>query len=295
MQEFIIITEERKTDLLDLLMKYSKYIHNDCCQLILQKNVSTGNQSCTCQFIPLFACKTTNSLENKQCCINMMSELITYAIMNELQDKIIDRVLHDEYLHYPNEENKKVAYETYKNTNNTQIRGKNPLNKEEWELKIRERIIEYFNTDNIMMIDGFIRFRLKDFTKAVEENLELIFDNLLIEKEYNEFIKLLRYFVEIQEPKIDEVHVIMDNNKKFILMDSGYKKIDNELLEDLAHELSMKDMNCDDLLISSLITIAPNKITIHNFEKINNNELLHTIDNIFTGKVFLSHEKVNPN
>jgi putative sporulation protein YtxC len=116
----------------------------------------------------------------------------------------------------------------------------------------------------------------------------------LIENEYNEFIKLLQYFVEIQDPKMDEVHVLQQEDKRYILLDSNFKVIHNEMLEQLAREISDKEISHDDLLISSLITIAPCKITIHEYDKIKNVELLNTINNVFTGKVVMSEERITP-
>ena len=119
-------------------------------------------------------------------------------------------------------------------------------------------------------------------------------DDLLIEKEYGEFIRLLRYFVEIQEPKVDEIHVVVGEDNRYVLLDSSLRIINNDLLEDLAREISDKEISHDDLLISSLITIAPRKITIHESERIKNKELLITINTVFSGKVSLSKEGLLP-
>jgi putative sporulation protein YtxC len=89
-----------------------------------------------------------------------------------------------------------------------------------------------------MVLDGFIRFRLKDFRHELEKAVDRAVDDLLIEKEYSEFIKLLRYFVEIQEPKVEEVHVVVGEDNKYILLDSSLRIINNDLLEDLAREIS---------------------------------------------------------
>jgi putative sporulation protein YtxC len=91
--------------------------------------------------------------------------------------------------------------------------------------------------------------------------------------------------VEIQEPKIEEVHVLVGLDRKYTLLNSKMEVIDNDILEDLAKEISNDDISHDDLLISSLITIAPNKIIIHNKERMKNQELIETINNVFYGKV----------
>ena len=120
-----------------------------------------------------------------------------------------------------------------------------------------KRIMEHLESSNELVLEGFIRFRMKDFQHELEEAVDRAVDDLLIEKEYSEFIKLLRYFVEIQEPKVEEVHVMMGEDEKYTLLDSSLRVINNDLLEDLAREITDKEISHDDLLISSLITIAP--------------------------------------
>jgi putative sporulation protein YtxC len=93
---------------------------------------------------------------------------------------------------------------------------------------------------------------------------------------------------------VEEVHVVMGENNKYILLDSRLRIINNDLLEDLAKEISHKEISHDDLLISSLITIAPKKIIIHESDRIRNKELLNTINNVFSGKVTLSQEGILP-
>ena len=93
---------------------------------------------------------------------------------------------------------------------------------------------------------------------------------------------------------MDEVHVQLGEDKKYILLDSSLHVINNDMLEDLAREISDKEISHDDLLISSLITIAPRKITIHQCDRIKNIELLNTISNVFCGKVTMSKMSVLP-
>ena len=67
-------------------------------------------------------------------------------------------------------------------------------------------------------MEGFIRFRLKDYIEELKYIIDGSVDELLIDREYNEFIKLLRYFVEIQEPKVEEVHVLLEGTKNILFL-----------------------------------------------------------------------------
>ena len=215
-----------------------------------------------------------------------IADIVTDLILNDMQKEIIERIIRDEFFYFEKEDMKHICKEVLAAILGER-NGENRLSglKNSWHSRIRERLIEHLDTNSEIIIEGFIRFRLKDFTKELIQGIGSIADELLIEKEYNEFIKLLRYFVEILEPKISVVHVVVEDDRRYVLLDDSYRVINNDILKELAKEISDKEISYDDLLISSLITIAPSKITIHDCEKIKNTELLNTINKVFRGKV----------
>ncbi|HOB20152.1 MAG TPA: putative sporulation protein YtxC [Candidatus Atribacteria bacterium] len=223
-----------------------------------------------------------------------IADSISEFIMEDMQSQLVEKIIRDEYFYFSQEEKNKILRDAM-----AIMWGGNPTVRSEvirnrWRGRVWKRLMEHLQTNNELVLEGFIRFRLKDFLSELEEAVDRAVDDLLIEKEYTEFIKLLRYFVEIQEPKVDEVHVVMGDDKKYTLLDSSLRVINNDILEDLAKEISDKEISYDDLLISSLITIAPRKITIHQFDKIKNTELLNTINNVFSGRVTMSKDSVIP-
>ncbi|MDN5276384.1 MAG: hypothetical protein PWR01_349 [Clostridiales bacterium] len=224
-----------------------------------------------------------------------IADILSDFIVNDLQHMMIERIIEDEYFYFENEDREQIRQEVL----NAVFEGKESENRfnqlrEKWHDPIRLRILEHLDTHNELIVEGFIRFRLKDFMKELVETVEKIVEELLVEREYNEFIKLLRYFVEIQEPKVREVHVLVDDDRRYILLDDSMRVINNDILKELAREISDTEMSYDDLLISSLITIAPSKITIHGCDKIKNTELLNTINKVFRGKVVMSQEGLYP-
>jgi len=224
-----------------------------------------------------------------------LADILSDFIVNDLQQMMIERVIKSEYFYYENDDREQIRQEVL----NAIFEGKeyeNQFNqlKNKWRNPIRQRILDHLDAHNELIVEGFIRFRLKDFTREMVEIVDKIIEELLVEREYNEFIKLLRYFVEIQEPKVREVHVLVDDDRRYILLDDSMRVINNDILKELAREISDTEMSYDDLLISSLITIAPSKITIHGCDKIKNTELLNTINKVFRGKVVMCHEGLYP-
>lgn len=150
--------------------------------------------------------------------------------------------------------------------------------------------MEYFEHSNSVILDGFVNFRLKDYVKDLEEIVDKAVDDFLMEREYKEFIRLLRYFVDIQEPKFNVIHIIAGYDNKYILLDENKHEITNECLQEFMNDLPEGEINYDDLLVSSLITMAPRKLIIHGTKGFRNKELLETIKNVFWGKLIVCSE-----
>jgi putative sporulation protein YtxC len=112
------------------------------------------------------------------------------------------------------------------------------------------------------VVEGFINFCLPDYLKEIRFAIDLAYEELRNEKEYNEFIKLLRYFVDSQPAKTNEVNLLMEN-EGFCLWDGKGIKIEEDFLSSYLDDILLDDINLDDILISILITIAPRRIIIH--------------------------------
>lgn len=126
---------------------------------------------------------------------------------------------------------------------------------------------------------------MKDLKNYLQNIVDKVVEEYLIEKEYNEFIKLLKYFVEIQESKIEEVNIIISESGEYIVKD----KEGNDIIEQLFSEFSGGNftgvVNMEDMLISGLITYCPNKIVIHCASNCLNKEFINTIKNVFLNRV----------
>lgn len=116
-------------------------------------------------------------------------------------------------------------------------------------------------------LEGFFRFRLKRYGAELKEMLEYASDEYLMDQQYKEFISLLRYFVYVQDSKMPLAHIIHQGGHNFLLLDSELNPIDTEKLDTTYKvEFMDKDYNLEDMIVSSLLTIAPERICIHTRE-----------------------------
>jgi len=146
---------------------------------------------------------------------------------------------------------------------------------------ITARILEYLQENAWLNIDGFVRFRLQDYLLELDQALEEAVDEFLMEKEYDEFIHLLRYFVEAQQPRVDKVHVILSPGGGFQLYDGENRSLSGDYLEGFIVDMADSDLNYEDLLISALITISPRQVILHAVDKGRHHNTISTIKSVF--------------
>jgi putative sporulation protein YtxC len=134
-------------------------------------------------------------------------------------------------------------------------------------------------------IDGFITFRMKKLRGDIEKIIDKVVERYMVEREYKEFVKLLKYFVETQECKIEKINIIIKDNNSYIVKNGEGDDLYYKFLKEFKAEQGSLDLNIEDILISGLITNAPKNITIYGRKNCTNKEFLDTIENVFGDKV----------
>jgi putative sporulation protein YtxC len=151
--------------------------------------------------------------------------------------------------------------------------------------RISHRILEHINENDFLAVEGFINFCMKEYLTEIKFAVEVAAEELKNEKEYNDFVNLLRYFVDTQAPRIKEVNLLLGNNGLFYLWDHTGCKIEEQYMQHYLDDLLLDDVSLDDLLVSILITIAPRKIIIHNAMELPRNESVEIIKQVFEDKI----------
>lgn len=148
-----------------------------------------------------------------------------------------------------------------------------------------EKIRDCISEKQEINIEGFITFRMRKLRGDIEKIIDKVVERYIVEKEYKEFVKLLKYFVEIQECKIEEINIIIEENNNYIIKNGEGKDLYYDFLKEITIEEGRIELNMEDVLISGLITSAPKNIIIYGKENCTNKEFLDTIENVFSDKV----------
>jgi putative sporulation protein YtxC len=215
---------------------------------------------------------------------NYIAKVIADVIVYKYEQDIVRRIINGNYYYFTEEERESIYESTFKilNIEGLSLGDGHPNGRRN---HILTRVSDYLEGHHELVIDGFIYFRLKDYRQELCDAVDKAVDDFMMDREYKEFIRLLRYFVDVQEPRVEEVHVIIQANGVFRLLDSCGKTINNQYLEGFVIENAGIELNYDDLLISALITIAPQNVTIHGPDVKLTDEVVSTINSVFDGRV----------
>ena len=150
---------------------------------------------------------------------------------------------------------------------------------------IIEKIKTCLEENEEINIKGFITFRMKELREDIEEIIDKVVEEYMVEKEYKEFVKLLKYFVDIQESKIEKIDIYIQSDGGYVLKDGLGNDIFEEFVKEIYECKIDTEANVEDIIISGLITNAPKEVVIHNKDRALNLEFIDTIKNVFGDRV----------
>lgn len=130
--------------------------------------------------------------------------------------------------------------------------------------KISHKIMDYIYSNNSLVIEGLINFCMPDYLNELKFAVDLACEELRNEKEYNNFVKLLRYFVDTQPPRLYEVNLLMDQTGLFYMWDGDGANIQEKFTNYYCNDSLINEISLDDMLVSILITVSPQRIILHN-------------------------------
>ena len=144
-------------------------------------------------------------------------------------------------------------------------------------------LLGYLIDNNTLIIDGYLAFRPKSFNNLIDKAIEKTVDKIYLIIEYNEYIDTLQFFVDTQYSQVELVNILIikDNIQ---LLDSYNNKINNKEISGLLKEIFQEEVSEADIILSSLLALAPQMIVIHG-EGYEDSELVLVLMEIFQNRV----------
>lgn len=214
-----------------------------------------------------------------------LSLILTEVILSSWESRLIKKIIKDNYFYLTEKEKGCVGNITARLLKEEKMMQPGGFYKATRRSKLTKALMEYLESETNINIDGYVNFRLSAYIADLNEAVERALEVYVAEREYNEFIRLLKYFVEIQECKVDVIHLKQAEDGGYLITDGFGGRISSEYFDELRAEIADESINFDDLLISTLITISPRKMIIHDIEGFKNKELVQTIMNVFGERI----------
>ncbi len=134
-------------------------------------------------------------------------------------------------------------------------------------------------------LEGFTKFCLQEYKSYIQDIIELCFQKYLEEKEYHEFIELLKYFIEVEECQINTLNVVAENDGTYCFFDSAFHNITSDCMELLRTEYPTENLESEDGLLTILISMLPEHIRIYGASNIDNKSFIKTLKMIFGDRI----------
>lgn len=210
--------------------------------------------------------------------IHEVSCILACLVIDELEESFIKKLILKNYFYFDFNERKHIVemcFDIFTDDFNLYFDKKYNCLINDFE--------SYLKNNKSIILDGFLNFRIKDYMSILEEVVDEAVNNFVIEKEYLEFISLLKMYVNSQKSTCDIVHLIYNNENSILLdKDKNIINVSDDVFK--AKYLSDISFSSNDYALNSLLTLIPKKIYIHLIDNCID-EFIHTLSLIFESRV----------
>lgn len=210
--------------------------------------------------------------------VHEVSCILSCLVIDELEESFLKMILLKNYFYFNSTEMNHIlelCYEIFSDDFNTYFDKKHNLLIDSFE--------NYLITNKSIILTGFINFRIKNYMTILEDVVDEAVNSFVVEKEYLEFISLLKMYVNSQNSNCDVVHLIYNKNNSTLLdKDKNQINVSDDIFK--AKYLSDISFSSNDYALNTLLTLVPKKIHIHLIDNCID-EFIHTISLIFENRV----------
>lgn len=207
---------------------------------------------------------------------NCICDILLKVILNFYETYKLKELINIHYFYFSDSEKKNIL-------ENCKEILKNEISKrEDCNQLIYVELLKYVIDNKSIYLDGFVNFRLYKYMSVLDELVDSAVNNYIIEREYNEFIDLLKVYINSKESKFDVLHLIYMNNESILIDDDkNIISVDENILN--ATYLSDISFSSNDFTLNTLLSLLPKQIIIHIIDC--EDEFINTIKLIFGNKV----------
>lgn len=217
--------------------------------------------------------------------LRQAAETLAFFILDEMEQQLLRGIITGHYRYVDEVDISSIEHYCRQVLDQHEPNADLPRSRLRRQKRIADSLFAYLEQHCEMNVAGFVRFRLADYMDELREVAEYAIDEYIMDQQYQEFISLLKYFVYIQETKIPVAHLMHRGGNEFTLYNEQMKPIDTEQFEGFTLELIDKEINFEDMIVSTLISVSPQKIVIHTRDP--EEQVIKTIMQIFENRAIV--------
>lgn len=249
------------------------YLLNELNDLELEQVCFSSNKFTYYKNIIIHYMGTDNNLF-----FNKISSILSLLVIDEFDETFLKRLIIQNYFYFDSKERKdilKLCFDIMATDFSIIFDKKFKA--------IYKCFFEFISENKTLVLDGFLNFRIKPYLNILDEIINEAVNQFVVEKEYLEFISLLKLYINSQNSNSEVVHIIYSNSES-ILLDENKEiiSISNSLFK--AKYLSDISFSSNDYALNSLLTLLPKKIYVHLIDSCID-EFVTTLQAIFESRI----------
>lgn len=215
--------------------------------------------------------------------INSISNILTKSTILFYEDNLITDSIYLNYFYFNKTEIKSIIENTQK-----LLKEYDVINTK-YDL-INNSIFKHLLNHHSLYFKSFIDFRLKEYKDLLDKKIDLAVNQFLIDKEYIEFVNILRLYInsESSSSNLEHLHLIYKNKDSIIIDDNKNIVSCNDNITK-AKYISDITFSSNDLALNTLLNLLPHKITIHLVDGFQD-EFIETLKLIFQNKITICED-----
>lgn len=244
-----------------------------------------------------FSCKNFKSYTNiiihytgndNEYFLSEISTLLSFLVIDNFEETLIRNLIIKNYFYFDSTEIKKVI-----NICSEILYDSNEFSLDDRHLTLFNAFYDYLLNNKNLFLNGFIYFRLQEYTNYLENIIDIAVNKFIIEREYLEFISLLKLYIKSNSTNPKIIHLLY-SPEQISLLDENNNHIDITSIEFNTKYLSDISFSSNDYVLNALLTILPSKIFIH-LGNYSPDEFINTLILIFEDKIVFSKENKKQN
>lgn len=213
---------------------------------------------------------------DKELFYEKLATILSYLTIDYFENDIIKNVLVSNYFYFDNSEISRISEMCFENVYDSEFNNRH--------MALFDAFYDYITKNHSIVLSGFINFRLFSYREIIEDLVNLSVNEFIIEREYLEFISLLKLYINSQPSTCNIIHLVCFDYDT-ILLDENMDiiEIDKNALN--AKYLSDVSFSNNDYVLNTILNLLPNRIFLHLTSTSGNLDFINTLKLIFEDRL----------